>query len=118
MLIVDDDDLVAKTAKRVIERNSLEKPDQILLASTPSQAEIILRAYRVTSVLCDYDLGKNQPKGTELVTRWRRQHASIQTAFIYTGSDVETVPKVHGIEAIFSKTSLTWAEAITVKKTK
>ena len=107
LLIVDDDETLARVAKRSIESHH-GSFDRVFIASATAKAEAILKTENITVLLCDYDLGPHQPKGTALAADWRRRFPSIKNAFIYSGGNLSEIPKVTGIDAIFSKTSMTW----------
>ncbi len=107
LLIVDDNPFTATTVKQLIEKRSSEKPDEILLAVSPAQAEKQLQNHLVTAVLCDYDLGHRVPTGNVLIQKWRQEYPTIKSAFVYTGADTKDIPKTQGVDAIFSKASMT-----------
>jgi DNA-binding response OmpR family regulator len=97
ILLVDDDPLILKT----VSRNLMRHGCKVLLAQDAAKAEHHLEAARVTHVLCDYDLGGTQPKGTELIVKWRVKYSAIETACIYTGAGIVTAPL--GVDRILHK---------------
>ena len=111
LLIVDDDETLARMVKRSLEIHQ-GSGDRIFIASVVAEAETILKTENIAVLICDYDLGPYQPKGTSLIADWRHRFPSIKNAFIYSGGNLSEIPKVAGVDAIFSKTSMTWLEDI------
>ena len=111
LLIVDDDETLARMVKRNLEIRQ-GNGDHIFIATVAAEAETILKTKNITVLICDYDLGPYQPRGTSLTADWRRRFPSIKNAFIYSGGNLSEIPKVAGVDAIFSKTSMTWLENV------
>ena len=107
LLIVDDDEALARLAKRSFEYHQ-GSFDRVFIAAAAAAAEAILKRENITVLLLDYDLGPHQPKGTALAADWRHRFPSIKNAFIYSGGNLSEIPKVKGVDAIFSKISMTW----------
>ncbi len=100
LLIVDDSEKVRTTLRRLLSSAF----DEVFLSANPNEAEQLLGQHDISHILCDYDLGKDMPKGTELVIEWRRQYPEIGRAVILTGSDISQIDVPPEVDAIFSKT--------------
>lgn len=74
---------------------------RVLVARDAGTAEGHLKTSAVTHVICDYDLGAGQPRGTDLMRRWRAAHGSIVKACLYTGSGQMAVPPE--VDCVFHK---------------
>jgi DNA-binding response OmpR family regulator len=112
LLIVDDNETLAQMVKRSLEIRR-GNGDRIFIATVVAEAETILKTENITVLMCDYDLGPCQPRGTSLTADWRRRFPSIENAFIYySGGNLSEIPKIAGVDAIFSRTSMTWVEDI------
>ena len=82
LLIVDDDPQVRKMLMRLFKHHF----DAAFTAATPADAERILQENKVTHILSDYDLGEENPRGTELIIEWRRRYPLIQRVLLLSGS--------------------------------
>ena len=101
LLLVDDDPNVLRSLSRLLGPEF----DLLLTAQTVEDAERLLEDNPVTHLVCDGDLGPSSPAGLELVPRWRRQHASIVYAVIFSGSDLSRIPAPHGVDSLLPKSS-------------
>jgi len=98
-LVVDDDPTVAGVAARVLGMLF----DQVIVASTPAEAEILLGSHRVTHLLCDYDLGQSQPTGAELIPQWRAAYPYIAQAVLFSGSQAEEIDLPAEVDRLLGK---------------
>lgn len=100
VLLVDDQQLILKHLSRMLRSHF----SQILTATTPAQAEQLLRQHEVTHIVCDYDLGDDKPRGTTLITQWRGQYSTIQRTVIMTGVEPSSLfPSPVGVDEILDK---------------
>jgi len=99
VLVVDDSAFVLKSVARILSRTF----EQVLTAASPDEAEVQLAGQAVTHVVCDQVLGRDLPRGTDLVPEWRTRFPSIRRAIILTGSPLAEVPTVDGVDAILGK---------------
>lgn len=99
VLILDDDARVGKSVARIL----LCGFDRVFTATTPSQAEALLGSNRVTHLVFDCDLGEGQPKGTDLVSRWRNEYPAIERAVIVTGSRLSEIDPPPEVDVVLSK---------------
>ena len=101
LLIVDDDPRIC----RALSRRLLSSFDTLRTACTQREAESWLGRERISHLICDYDLGKGVPKGTELALRWRREYPSIERAVLFTGACPDEAVGTFGIDAVICKTA-------------
>ncbi len=111
LLIISDDDQVGRLVKKLFERDAKDSFDEILTAASSQQAEEICKYKPITSIISDYELGKNQPTGTVLIKDLRSKYSSIQAAYIYTGAP-GAVEKSAEIDAVLLKTGLDFHKLI------
>ena len=76
---------------------------QIQTATTPTEAEIVLRSGRVTHVICDQWFGPGQPLGMNLVKKWKEQYETIERAVVLTGTDIAKLPATGGVDMVLPK---------------
>ena len=101
LLIVDDDRSVCRALTRLLGRSF----DEVLSAGSSGDAASILQKSRVTHLICDYCLGRDEPLGVELVPGWRADHPSIQCAVIFTGNDIGSIRIPIGVDAVLPKSA-------------
>lgn len=99
LLIVDDERTVCRALTRLLDRSV----SRIQTATTPKEAEIILRSGKVTHVICDHWFGPGQPLGLDLVSQWKQTYQSIRRAVVLTGTDVEKLVKSDDVDKILPK---------------
>ena len=99
LLIVDDERSVCRALSRLLDRQVKD----ILSATTPTEAEIILRSGKVTHVICDHWFGPGQPLGVDLVTKWRKSYPTIQKAVVLTGTDINRLEAGDAVDKILPK---------------
>ena len=99
LLIVDDE----RTVCRALSRLLVGSIKQIQTATTPTEAEIVLRSGRVTHILCDHWFGPGQPLGMDLVTKWKKQYSTIERAVVLTGTDINKLPPTGGVDMVLPK---------------
>jgi DNA-binding NtrC family response regulator len=99
-LLVDDHEGVLRSVSRALEGHF----HLVLTATNQEEAEKHLESNRVTHVVCDYDLGEGQPRGTTLLSNWRGQYPGIQRALILTGTQPSTLPPAPiGVDEVLDK---------------
>ncbi len=109
LLVIDDDEYMIVCIKRLLHKvqRSLNREmyfDDILTAENEEQAREMLSTREITHVLTDLNLGRNKPKGYQVVSKLRREFPCIQRAVMFTGGDgLETNVLPRGIDAIFKK---------------
>lgn len=96
LLVLDDEPSIA----RLIIRSLRAEFSQILYAETPHEAEVLLKNNSVTHLVCDSNLGVNHPTGAELISDWYNKFLTIQKAVLFTGMDVDSVPKAPGVKVL------------------
>ena len=99
LLIVDDERSVCRALTRLLDR----QVRRIETASTPIEAEIILRSGHITHVICDHWFGPGQPLGIDLVSNWKKNFPSILRAVVLTGMDISKLPSAPGVDRILPK---------------
>ena len=99
LLIVDDERTVCRALSRLLDH----KVKEILSATNPTEAEIVLRSGRITHLICDHWFGPGQPVGIDLVTRWKKAFPSIQRAVVLTGTDINKLDKGEAVDEILPK---------------
>ncbi len=99
LLIVDDERSVCRALTRLLV-NSI---NQIQTATTPTEAEIILRSREVTHVICDHWFGPGQPLGTDLIYKWRERYPNIKRAVVLTGTDINKMTIPDAVDKVLPK---------------
>lgn len=100
LLIVEDRADVGRAFVRYLRRHF----DEVLLATTPSDAEARLSGKPApTHVLCDHWLGDGYPLGTVLVSQWRQRYPQLRRAILVSGSEIEEIEAPDGVDAVFAK---------------
>jgi len=100
LLIVEDMEDVGRSYMRCLRRYV----SKIHVAQTPQEAEAILsQSDPPTLLLCDNWLGHGRPLGAELIPRWRKAYPFLSKVALVTGSDLEVVSKVPGVDIVFEK---------------
>lgn len=97
LLIVDDNQAILRSLCRLCGLHFSE----VYAASTPEQAETILRDQKPSVLLCDYWLGYNYPLATELIRDWRRRFPCLKKVALMTGSSV--LEDSDAVDATFCK---------------
>jgi DNA-binding NtrC family response regulator len=99
LLIVDDERSVCRALTRLL----VGSIEQIQTATTPTEAEIILRSAKVTHVICDHWFGPGQPLGMDLVAKWKEQYPSICRAVVLTGTDINKLTLTDAVDKVLPK---------------
>jgi CheY-like chemotaxis protein len=99
LLIVDDNEFVRSALQRFFKFHFAP----VLVASTADEAEALMRAERPTHVLCDFNLGPNQPTGAMLIERWRREQRQLVCVVLVSGESPRDIGDVPGADAVFTK---------------
>ncbi len=99
LLILDDRPEILRSLKRYLASHFRE----ILVASTPDEAEAHLRASKPDTLLCDYWLGDDVPTGTELIARWRVEFDCLRQVFLMTGTKASALTGAHHADRVFEK---------------
>lgn len=99
VLVIDDDPIVARAIARVL----ASAFDEVLIASSPAEAERHLAASAVTHLVCDFHLGQEHQGGVALVSKWRRKFPSIQRAIICSGSERTQIVLTEEVDALVTK---------------
>jgi DNA-binding NarL/FixJ family response regulator len=84
VLVVDDQPLVSRSLSRMLKRYF----DEILIASTATEADQLLERHSVTHLISDCYLGDGLPLGVDLVPGWRRRCPTITKAVVFSGTDL------------------------------
>ena len=101
ILLVDDNEQVLKTLSRVLDKYF----DNILVAPNSVHAKWLLSNTNVSHVVCDYNLGHDDPDGFNLVSSWRQQYKQIKKSKIYSGSSgLENSSPKH-VDAVVDKSA-------------
>jgi ActR/RegA family two-component response regulator len=103
LLIVDDDPGVVRALTRAMRRHF----GGVVSAATSAAAVSILSQEKVTHLICDQNLGEQEPLGLDLVPLWRRDHPSIERAIVMTGLDPGTLAAGAAVDAVVSKLTST-----------
>ena len=102
LLIVDDCEQVANTAKRFL----VSEFDRVLTATSPKEATKILKTEPVSHILCDLNFGpraEHQLLGFVLADQWRFDFPELDRIVIFTCSDVSDVTLPLAVDGIVSK---------------
>lgn len=99
LLIVDDESSVCRALSRLLDSQVRE----ILSATNPTEAEIILRSGRVTHLICDQWFGPGQPLGIDLVTKWKKSYPAMQKGIVLTGTDIRELDAGETVDKILPK---------------
>ncbi|MBI5542755.1 MAG: hypothetical protein HY901_02625 [Deltaproteobacteria bacterium] len=100
LLIVEDLPDVGRAYVRSLRHYEVA---EVILATTPSQAEEYLVRSDSVCLMCDHWLGPGQPTGSELIHRWKETFPNLGKAVLVTGSDSAAVRAAHGVDAVFEK---------------
>ncbi len=110
LLVLDDDADIIQFVERMLltVQASVFKQTlfgRILTARDEKEAREVLSHTNVSHVLADIDLGRNQPRGYQVVYKLRREFPCIERAILFTGGEgLETDILPPGIDAAFRKT--------------
>ena len=99
VLVVDDDEVVCRTLKRILRRCA----DVVYTASNKAEALSILDEHLVSILVCDFNLGENEPKGTTLTEQLRHLYPSIYHAVIFTGEGLQCIPRSTSVDTVMRK---------------
>jgi CheY-like chemotaxis protein len=101
VLIVDDDEMFLKAIKNDLKR----RVSAVYTAQTPAAALSILGSLPTNILVCDYDLGRADINGVELVSLLRKKFPNIKRALICSGSHPSEIPTSHHVDDVVNKTS-------------
>ena len=101
LLIVDDDPRICRMLSRRLESSF----DGFHTAGTPADAEFKLKEESITHLICDFNLGEEAPKGTDLIAKWRSQYPSIERAVLFTSAHLNDKIKPAGTDVLIHKTT-------------
>lgn len=96
LLVIDDEPLIV----RLIVRSFRDEFNEIIISTTPEEAEEKLQQHTITHVICDAYLGPDTPHGISLIQKWYAEVPSLKKAVLFTGRDLSSIPRVPGIEVI------------------
>lgn len=97
---MDDESSVGRALSRMLR----SKVDEILVAVSPLEAEMLLDTQEVTHLICDHWFGRGQRLGVHLVRQWKETYPSIKRAVLLTGTDISLIEVQPDIDAILDKT--------------
>ena len=101
LLIVDDDPRICRMLSRRLESSF----DGFHTAGTPADAEFKLKEESITHLICDFNLGEEAPKGTELIVKWRSLYPSIERAVLFASTHLDDKVKPAGVDTLIHKTT-------------
>ncbi len=101
LLLVDDDSLVLQLLSRVF----LPSFDEVLTATNSLDAEILVKTNHITHLVCDHDLGANEPNGLSLIPHFRKTRPEIERAVLFTGSNITRKAVPSSIDRVVVKTA-------------
>ncbi len=101
VLVVDDDEIFLKAVKNFLKR----RVSSVLTASSPAAALSILGRASVNVLVCDFDLGREDVNGVELVGLIRKKFPSVKRAVICSASSQSEIPLSPYIDDILDKTT-------------
>ena len=99
LLIVDDRPEILRSVKRFMAPLFRD----VLVASTPEEAEAHLRSAAPEVLLCDYWLGPDLPTGTELISRWRVEFPCLRRLVLMTGTKPSALLGTEHADRVFEK---------------
>jgi DNA-binding NtrC family response regulator len=99
VLVVDDDLLI----RRMLERYLRKIVGAVFVARNAAEAHAAIGQYPINILVCDFDLGKNEPNGVQLTTALRRQNPRIQRAFIFSAIESSNIPSSNAVDEVLSK---------------
>lgn len=103
LLIVDDRVEVLRGLERFLSLYFR----QVLVATTPAEAEALLSRYHPEHLLCDYrlrlDVGQAEALATDLIPGWRQKHPSLRKVALMTGGGAKAVVACDAVDEIFQK---------------
>jgi DNA-binding response OmpR family regulator len=101
VLIVQRNRLTARSFQRYLGRFFGE----VRVACSLREAEEILNTdLLITHLVCGDDFGEGEPRGRDLIQRWRRIRPGISRAVLATASELETRGATKwGVDAVFLK---------------
>ncbi|MCP4604832.1 MAG: response regulator [Proteobacteria bacterium] len=98
-LIVDNDKQICRMLKRIL----MSGFDVVITATSPLEAEALLKTWAVTHLICDYGFGPDEPEGFEVVAKWRKECPSICRTVVLAGSDISGVHIPDEVDLILTK---------------
>jgi DNA-binding NtrC family response regulator len=101
LLVVDDEVDILRTVKRIFRKNFKE----IRTTRNIDDAVSELKKRDITHLLCDYWIGDTQFLGTKYALKWKKLYPSIKKIILFTGSNIDTINKSPGVDAVLSKTT-------------
>ena len=99
LLIVDDRAEVVRALERLMSLYFR----QVLVATTPDEAEALLARYQPEHLLCDYRLGQDDALATSLIPRWREANPTLRRVALMTGGGAAAVVPCAAVDEIFNK---------------
>jgi CheY-like chemotaxis protein len=100
VLIIDDEEIVCRTLGRLLRRYA----DAVYTAPNKAEALRVLEDHPPVSILvCDFNLGENEPTGIALVESLRQRYSSIEHAVIYTGEGLQCLPWSKSVDNVMRK---------------
>jgi len=98
-LVVDSDQQACRMLSRVLGGVF----EAVLTATTPEEAEAILKKAMITHLVCDHELGIEEHGGFEYAAQWRRTYPSIRRVVVIAGTDISQVRIPVEIDLILTK---------------
>jgi CheY-like chemotaxis protein len=99
VLVIDDDEMFLKAVKNHLKR----RVAAVYTADSPAAALSILGHYSANVLVCDFDLGRSDINGVELVNLLRKKFSFIKRAVICSGSQSIDIPQSVYIDDVVNK---------------
>lgn len=77
--------------------------EPVYAATTPHDAESLLRAHSPRYLLCDYWLGEDYPPATSILPRWRSTFPCLQRVALMSGTNSASIPPCDAVDQVFAK---------------
>ena len=101
LLIVDDDDI----SRQILHHYLKRRVSSIFTAKNGLEAHNILKRHQVNVLVCDYDLGKNEVDGVQLIRLLKKKYPNIKRAMICSNTDPQEIRRSRSVDGIFNKST-------------
>ena len=101
LLIIDNDDIFRQMLQHYLKR----RVSAVFTAKNGMEAHNTLKRHHVNVLVCDYDLGKNEVDGVQLIRRLRKTYPCIKRAVICSGTDPQEIRRSRSVDGIMNKTT-------------